>query len=356
MGQTDLKQKRNRLKVKRLVVLGAGASYAASHRRNLSAKTTPLDETFCKVIRSIDLVNPHWVKHSVSAVEKAWKQNQPMDEFGLEAAIMRQLSTAEFFDAIHQRRKIGTNLTNAEYLNHIAHLITFVLKRCGESDPKLYGKLAKKLFPMNRSVDTMTNRVITFNYDILLDAYLLKRFRPSAVYFDDVRTSEKSVEEKQRFEHPLLIKLHGSINWRCSSDEFESIVSDGADKDKVQRINKVWLSQQTPQPADNISPCIIPPLPSKPITRISLYRFLWTKAFEYLTEAEELVVCGYSLPDTDQLAGDLFSQFSNQNLKAVTVVDPDPMILSKWRNLLTRKKIAPRWVYFGNFQEYVESL
>lgn len=82
------------------------------------------------------------------------------------------------------------------------------------------------------------------------------------------------------------------------------------------------------------------------------------KAYEYLHEAEEIVICGYSLPDADRLAQSMFATFSNKSLRSVTIVDPNPGILSKWRGLLKRRNInrKARWTYYEYFDEYVEAM
>jgi hypothetical protein len=120
----------------------------------------------------------------------------------------------------------------------------------------------------------------------------------------------------------------------------------------------VWYEDKgMPSPKDKCSPLIIPPLPIKPVMDIGLFRFLWTKAYEYLHEAEEIIVCGYSLPETDQHALSLFSNFHNINLKKVTVVDPDPAILGKWRNLFERSNVSKAdWMWYKDFSKFVNSL
>ena len=155
----------------------------------------------------------------------------------------------------------------------------------------------------------------------------------------------------------LIIKLHGSVNWRCSTKEFNKLVNKSHSNEEVYYLDSVWYSRSgSPSPSDNTSPLIIPPLPLKPITQIKLFCFLWTKAYEYLHEAKELIICGYSLPDADYLAQSLFGNFSNKSIKQVTVVDPDPSILKKWRNLLRRKNVntKARWTYYESFEEYAK--
>lgn len=107
---------------------------------------------------------------------------------------------------------------------------------------------------------------------------------------------------------------------------------------------------------DGISPCIIPPVIVKPITTISLFRFLWTRAFEYLHECKEIYVCGYSLPPTDALAGSLFKNFTNSSLEKVVVVDPNPAMITRWRNLLSRSRVKQAtWEYYPDFSDFVQA-
>jgi len=191
----------------------------------------------------------------------------------------------------------------------------------------------------------------------LLDQHLLKRYKPQQVYFDaiaDDRDGDRVFTGKER--NPLLIKLHGSINWRCSTDEYGTML-DPPQQEEPYPVNLVWTSDSGTAPDDDVSPCIIPPLPSKPLAQIKLFRFLWTRACEYLHEARQIVICGYSLPPTDSMAMSLFGNIRNKKLERVTVVDPNPAILTRWRELLIHKPNSIKeWVYNADFLEYVDSL
>ena len=101
-------------------------------------------------------------------------------------------------------------------------------------------------------------------------------------------------------------------------------------------------------------PLIIPPTPSKPVSKIDVFRQLWEKAFEYLSTTNRLIIYGYSLPDIDNLASSLFCSFENKAIKEIVVIDPDPLIFKKWKYVLTRKKInsKARWSYFLDFFEF----
>lgn len=353
-----MKDRKTRKQTKTVYVLGAGASYSASTGTlPAAAGTCPLDINFCKRILSLSQQRPKWVVGAVKDIQRCWLYHRGMEEFGLEAAIIQQLSHMRFLRGVQPRRPIA--MSEQQYINHLAHLICFVLRRARESRTLAYKRLVDRIFPPWRRVEDCNDRIITFNYDDLIDTHILKRHKPATVYFDRIKSSPDAGDRRhRRFQHPLLIKLHGSINWRCNTVDYECVLNSDFGGTDPYWLAPIWLdSSRLPSPSDSISPCIIPPLPNKPITQISLFKFLWTKAYEYLHEADRLVICGYSLPETDPLALSLFGNFKNSRLKAIDVVDRNPAILDRWRTLLIRKGVPRvRWTYYSDFVEYVDAL
>ena len=345
-----MKRTENRFKVKKLFVFGAGASYCASKSKSIH-RQAPLDIDFCGRLESIDASIPLWVNASRDMIMKAWKDHLPFKSYGLEQAIIRNLGHAEFVDAIHKRKR-AASISDAEYLNHLSHLISYILRKAKENSAGAYAEFVNKHFVDDQSF----NRVITFNYDELLDKKLLEKFSTQQLYFDRIDLgSITSSRRVNRYPDPILIKLHGSVNWRCKKADLTAIVNGETTENDEYIIDSVRYSKKgTPSPDDDSSPLIIPPLPVKPITTIRLFCFLWTKAYEYLHEAEELVICGYSLPDADRLAQSMFANFTNKKLTSITIIDPNPEILRKWRDLFRRKSISnkARWTYCEDFKEY----
>lgn len=351
--------KNKRLKVKRLFILGAGASYSATaSRAKVSNKQAPLDKDFTNRLLNLNVGKPYWVNQSRDIIQRFWKYHKPMTDFGLEQAIIIQIGHLEFVRAIQPwRRRKGAR--EFDYLNHLSHLICWVLRQTRESSTGIYNKFTTKVFS-GQEADQVLDRIITFNYDDLLDMHLLQYFTAQQVYFDTIKDSRtQDSGRRRRFEHPVLVKLHGSVNWRCTSDEFAGIIGSNMPDKSVHRIESIWWKKQSAcSPQDSEYPLMIPPLPVKPITRIQLFQFLWTKASEYLHEAEEIVVCGYSLPEVDRLAMSLFANFSNKNLKEITIVDPDPAMMTRWRDIFRRNNISTsaHWNYFPDFAEYVQTI
>ena len=353
-----MKRKSNRLRVRRLFVMGAGASFSASQpRTGPSDRQAPLDKDFTSRMCNLSVGKPGWVNDSVARIQREWKDQIPFTDFGLELAIIRQLGHLEFIDAIHPRRRRNAP-SPYEWLNHVTHLIAYVLRRSHESSRESYRRFVDWIFPEVKDIALQRDRIVTFNYDDLLDRHIVARAGIEQTYFDRIKSGRYESDRRDRVHpHPLLVKLHGSVNWRCTEEEFRRIVDPQAAEisDDPFYLDTVWYAGTgTPSPDDPTQPLIVPPLPVKPITQISLFRFLWTKAYEYLHEAEHIIVCGYSLPDADKLAASLFGNFVNKDLRFVTVIDPDPAVLRKWKKLLRRPNVGrARWNYYEDFDEYV---
>ena len=348
----------NRQEVKVLYVLGAGASYASSLGANgkFLKSSSPLDKEFSSIIKEMDFQKPKWVSRAKENILKNWKDHRDFESFGLEEAIINQTSHLEFIKSIQPIKNTSYEASN--FIREISHLISFRLNKSRESRFKYYRSLSNKFLKNIKGPKDFKNRIITFNYDILLDQHLLKKFNHRQLYFDNLQDDAENKKRKstQKFQHPIMLKLHGSINWRCKNEEFDKILQFESNSDEF-KIDNIWYdpSEKSPQIDDEYSPCLIPPISSKPINKISLFKYLWTKASEYLSECEELIICGYSLPSSDNIAMSLFSHFSNKKINKVTIIDPDPIILKKWRDLLHRKGVSKaKWSYYYDFQEFCE--
>ena len=348
---------KKRFKVGKLFVLGAGASYSATRSKAKYGSSsprntqTPLDKHFTSELLNLKDGRSSWIEDSVKEIKKSWKDHIPFDELGLEEAILTHAANMRFITAIRTRR--GRNKTELdEYLNHLVHLIAYRLRRAKQGKQVIYKKFVNKFFATKRT----QNRIITFNYDDVLDNCLINKHKFKDIYSPEILLNRQG-QKPSVSKNPLLLKLHGSVNWNCMTDNFEQIILQDSKNEEPVSLGEIWFRKTgCPKPDDQYSPCIIPPMEFKPITEVKLFRSLWTIACEYLHECKELYICGYSLPPTDALAASLFKEFKNSQLKAVTVIDPDPSIMTKWRRLLFRKNVnSAKWSYFADFGEFVES-
>ncbi|MGB2963957.1 MAG: hypothetical protein WBB69_08225 [Anaerolineales bacterium] len=247
--------------------------------------------------------------------------------------------------------------SNEKYIYYLSHLIADYLQKC-RSNQSGYTKLfINKIFPLKTNPSDYKNRIITFNYDLIIDRPLIDRgLSKRKIYFDRiVRKQSDGIKRSssEKFMHPLMLKLHGSTNWRCTRDYFEQII--GATVDPKIRI-PIWSNDTNcPSPEEDESPLIIPPVPNKPITRSSLFKMLWTTALEYLFEAKRIVIVGYSCPDTDVLGQALFTQFSNRSVEDIIICDPNSSIFSKYYELMKgRVKANVRWRYYHSFYDFID--
>jgi len=350
----------NRKNVEKLYILGAGSSFSLSSNITgspMGAKTTPLDKNFLSTIKEFTARNK-WVEDSVKHLLKNWVDEKAIENHGLEEAIIKRIGQYDFLSKLHPQ-KTKYKSQNSVYLNHLSHLITIILNKCRANSRALDKKFIDYVFPKEKKAIEQNNRIITLNYDTLLDLNLLSRkgYTPRNIYFDRLVNEDSegvSRTASQKFDHPLILKLHGSINWHVKTEYFDSLIDD-PDGLEEQDKQPVWCDQKTvPAPDDQISPLIIPPLPNKPITQIGIFKYLWMTAYEYLHHAKEIVIVGYSCPQTDSIAHAMFSHFNNSEVERVIIVDPDANMLSKYRGIFKNKTSkGVRWQYYETFEEYI---
>jgi len=168
------------------------------------------------------------------------------------------------------------------------------------------------------SVQTYGDTIITFNYDLVLEAtatiYNRNRaekgknigfafntmFGKSNIVSDDI--NRYFIKNGQHDFFPAidifseeasainLIKLHGSINWKLNNDN-----------------NKTF---------------IVPPTWNKSDTEI---RKLWNLAYEELTKAKRIIIIGYSFPEIDIYVKSLIALALNENsiIQNIYFINPD---------------------------------
>lgn len=345
-----MREQATRLKIRRLYILGAGASYDASQKGEFSS---PLDKDLLENIRNIDLEKPFWINEFKGSLEGTYKGSGSLWSTGMETAVIRQLSQLQFLQTFHPKRA-RDNVNPIEWLDKLNALACTRLQKARGRAGGPYKLLAESVKNFNDSSKHKKDRIITFNYDTLLDKEFLESTAPQDLYFAKIRTGKSDEASTSSNPFPILLKLHGSTNWRCDTSDLHKSIS-VTDREDTHYIERIWTDGSRPDPEGDSRPLMVPPLPNKPITSVSILKYLWRKAYEYLYEAEHICIAGYSLPATDTLAKAMFASFTSTDIKSIHIADPDGGMINRWRETLGRTgSRINEWRYSPSFTDMID--
>jgi len=179
--------------------------------------------------------------------------------------------------------------------------------------------------------------VISFNYDLVVERAIRGftasiEFGPWLYGFEPLHGTRKV---------PLLLKLHGSSNWRLntkgvkdSRNHFEVRTKKWDDFDNAPGYTRISETETTAFP-------IFLPFWDKRIEHRP-WVTLWRKALKKLRSAENVIVWGYSLPPTDVKAYVLFTLGLSGRPLNLCIIDPKWEARERWRNLF---RDARYWEY-----------
>jgi hypothetical protein len=221
----------------------------------------------------------------------------------------------------------------------------------------LISRLANEFGPSPRST------VITFNYDVAVDVAL----RSAGLSLDyglngDAGGSRRAVN---------IFKLHGSVGWhRCSVDSCRKIVAEETFPPLVASPGTTRLkwSQLRPLLGGQAKCCgqavdegsvIVPPSWNKAEYRSDLDK-VWRRAAAELKSATTIVVCGYSLPETDSFFRYLYGlgTAGGEPLERFWVLDPSMETHERFRGMLgpgARARFQARTCTFDQAVQYLGS-
>ncbi len=180
--------------------------------------------------------------------------------------------------------------------------------------------------------------ILTFNWDILHEIVL---WRSGLWGYKDgygFLCGEQGLRDDPT--KVLMLKLHGSVSWvqEDPSDPIMEIanVADffiGADRNSRSHFSQA----QTDSGRKLVLPTYL-----KDISSNTVLLDLWTRAHQFIAQAKELLVVGYSLNPVDHPARLLFGTALSENtpLPRVTVVSPDT---TAWGSFLKqlKKEVVP---------------
>jgi len=194
--------------------------------------------------------------------------------------------------------------------------------------------------------------VITFNYDICLEWALYRRGIP---WSDCVRAPGSGASLR-------LLKLHGSLNWAfCSScrqvaesRDWGSIVEGAHDTAaraqddglQVTRLEVVSGAPTAPRcgcESSKRAVMVVPPTINKGQHHDMLSK-VWAAAAAELRTAEDIFMCGYSLPEADMFFRYLYAvgTIGEASLRRVWVFNPDAGVKPRFSALLGKQVLSQR--------------
>ena len=149
---------------------------------------------------------------------------------------------------------------------------------------------------------------ITFNYDDFLDEALNRtgNWGPYWGYGFFCRSSRDGIYSLSLGEKDtrlLLLKLHGSINWRPKLGYANPVALDSITH------HHGWSGRDLDSHHLEQEPVIVPPVLSKAsLVEQPVLRLVWSGAFDELATADKVTFIGYSLPTTDIAVRTLFAE------------------------------------------------
>jgi hypothetical protein len=197
--------------------------------------------------------------------------------------------------------------------------------------PKPYEEFAKLISHLRgKAHPKQTVSVITFNYDVAVDM---------ALFREDLGPDYGIPPDSNSHQPVQLYKLHGSLNWAQRKDTgsvhplqlhqyFSKYSVRGWDKHGTCKIPvgsqlQEYFTKHTDVEVET-EPVIVPPTWNKSDYHQALST-IWSKAAENLGEAHTILICGYSLPETDAFFRLLYAlgTVGASPLEKIIVYNPD---------------------------------
>lgn len=170
---------------------------------------------------------------------------------------------------------------------------------------------------------------------------------------------ESGSKEKQGVK---ILKLHGSLNWHIFYRSLIRTKKTLFDKNRKMSIysNKTLYTRTEKFPLRgkvyHSNPMIVPPVIHKSEIFHENIDHIWNQAEENLKEASEIIIFGYSFPESDFESFYLFKRaLKDRNDIKVSIIDTDPSVIQKFVNITDFNKI--NWYKSpSDFRKHIEAL
>lgn len=305
-----------------VVVLGAGASRSVSYA-HLGRSLSPLDTDFVDLLDRLDGLATNqetarrWVLQHIGQLPDSYRHSLEKSFYSLHLRALMAKHLA--IDGESPESTVVKNfVTSIDATLRAAHG-----KSICERHSKMLGALDHG------------DAIVSFNYDLVAERALLDSRADSASgeFGPWVYGLEAAPET---YALPVLLKLHGSSNWRLTKDAFDV---------RTQSWSEFYESPgyRAAIGGAKISFAVFLPFWEKRVEQ-QPWLTLWTRASNALKNAKRVVVWGYSLPQTDVRTEQLFSLCLGRARVELCVIDPSPTTKARWRAVVHKAKF---WSYSG---------
>jgi hypothetical protein len=166
---------------------------------------------------------------------------------------------------------------------------------------------------------------------------------PAGGSVDEVFDEHTPDDERVR-----VLKLHGSLNWYSTHNSRTPSPRALFNQSRLLSITRrraIYVDMTISGPSSrqrHTIPVVIPPVTHKTSVLHNEIQKVWTLAEARLTEAEHLVVFGYSCPALDFEATNMLrrSQLASSHVRTISLIDPDPATATRFINLLSPSKLS----------------
>jgi len=306
--------------IQTIVVLGAGASRSVSYA-NKGGYPSPLDADFFDLLQRVEAGEHDGP--AVKSVLEHVRRLSPDHWRSMERAFYTLQLRAYLYEKL---TGTSADTSDTEVVANFARCVQCLLRKAhGKDICSFHQDLLRQL----GNVDT----VITFNYDLVAERALRETAEKRRISFSSGLYGWSGTWKRDL---PLVLKLHGSSNWKIKEGGKISVRTRAWDDFDNSPGYRGHVGQGTEFP-------IFLPFWDKRIEK-QPWLSLWQQAYNRLLVCDRLIVWGYSMPPTDIKASSLFTLALGARAIDLCVIDPSQASRERWRQLLPK---ARYWEYDG---------
>ncbi len=354
-----------------VLLCGAGASLSGV-KSDSTARCPPLDRPFFKDCHSAKILTT-----KLRDVREYVKMEFGFDILDEQYDSFEHVMSTLYTDILTQSQPDQAGPPSYKKFVNLVEILSERLSKSTNANPPQYtSNLTRVIRSCYERSKGGEFSILTFNYDIQVELSLysiaIEQKRPAGFQFNfphcygieshSTHKLELGDSEAPAFECSTqsksgidVLKLHGSLNWDSGHNRYPPPMSSVLEKSPYKRKISITNTRELSSlPATmwrggrrvKCFPVIVPPIYGKSHLMHNEIRKVWRKAEQKLSQADKLVVFGYSCPDSDQEARNLIRRCTSGSrrnkaakdlLNCIVVIDPD-ISVARVLSALTRCK------------------